>query len=277
MAVMRIHKTRNYTVISNIHLRDKRMSLKAKGLLTLMLSLPDDWDYSVAGLVTQCKESKTAVQSTLKELEQCGYLKRTMEHNEKGQFECIYEIFEEPQETEQPDTPPKQTPEQNTPTDSSADFCPPVTEEPQHKDRRTEPVTENQSRLTLYKQNTDNQVQKQNTETKNTEKEKICLAVIAHLNEVTGASYRAETKKTQSLIEARLGEGYRLEDFMKVIDKKHREWTGTEFARYLRPITLFGDKFESYLNAPEIVRKQAQNPSAPKPEAAFREIIPGIF
>ena len=273
MAVMRIHKNRNYTVISNVHLRDRRMSLKAKGLLTLMLSLPDDWDYSVAGLVTQCKESKTAVQSTLKELERCGYLKRTMEHNEKGQFECIYEIFEVPQETDQPENPP----EQNTPTDGSADFCPPVTEEPQHEDRCTEPVTENQSRLTLYKQNTDNQLQKQNTEIKNTENEKICLAVITHLNEVTGASYRAETKKTQSLIEARLGESYQLEDFMRVIDKKHREWSETEFARYLRPITLFGEKFESYLNAPETARKQPQKPPAPNPKAGMREIIPGIF
>ena len=61
MSVMRIHKNRNYTVISNIHLRDKRMSLKAKGLLTLMLSLPEDWDYSVEGLSAICKENRTAI------------------------------------------------------------------------------------------------------------------------------------------------------------------------------------------------------------------------
>ena len=97
MAVMRIHKNRNYTVISNVHLRDKRMSLKAKGLLTLMLSLPDDWDYSVDGLCSICKENRTAIQSALRELEVCRYLKRTKERNDKGQFECIYEIFEVPQ------------------------------------------------------------------------------------------------------------------------------------------------------------------------------------
>ena len=101
MSVMRIHKNRNYTVISNIHLRDKRMSLKAKGLLTLMLSLPEDWDYSVEGLSAICKENRTAIQSALKELEDCRYLKRTKERNRKGQFDCIYDIFEEPQE-EQP-------------------------------------------------------------------------------------------------------------------------------------------------------------------------------
>ena len=98
MAVMRIHKNKNYTVISNVHLRDKRISLKAKGLLTLMLSLPEDWDYSVEGLSSICKENRTAIQSALKELEECHYLKRTRERNEKGQFDCIYNIFEEPQE-----------------------------------------------------------------------------------------------------------------------------------------------------------------------------------
>ena len=58
MAVMRIHKNKNYTVISNVHLRDKRISLKAKGLLTLMLSLPEDWDYSVEGLSSICKREQ---------------------------------------------------------------------------------------------------------------------------------------------------------------------------------------------------------------------------
>ena len=250
MAVMRIHKNKNYTVISNIHLRDKRLSLKAKGLLTLMLSLPEDWDYSVEGLSSICKENRTAIQSALKELEECHYLKRTRERNEKGQFDCIYNIFEEPQET--------------------ASLCPPTAEMPEQEVRRTKPDAENQPPHTLYKQNTDYQVKKQKKETKNTEKKKICLAIIAHLNEVTGASYRAETKKTQSLIADRLSEGFALEDFYRVIDKKHREWTGTEFAQYLRPQTLFGEKFEGYLNAPEIPNKSAPKPKKP-------DILDGIF
>lgn len=253
MSVMRVHKNRDYTVVSNVHLRDKRISLKAKGLLTLMLSLPEDWDYSIAGLAAICKESKDAIQTTLKELEQFHYLRRTKERNEKGQFECIYEIFEVPQE--------------DSDSDHSAPVCSAVPEKPQHKNRDEKPVTENQSPPS-YKQNTKNQIQKQNTE-----KKKTCLAVIAHLNEVTGASYKAETKKTQSLIEARLREGYQLEDFIRVIDKKKREWTGTDFVQYLRPTTLFGEKFESYLNAPEIPNKSAPKPNTPpKPD-----ILDGIF
>ncbi|MDE7122299.1 MAG: helix-turn-helix domain-containing protein, partial [Oscillospiraceae bacterium] len=74
MSVMRVHKNKDYTVVSNVHLRDKRISLKAKGLLTLMLSLPEDWDYSIAGLAAICKEGKDAIQTTLSELEQFHYL-----------------------------------------------------------------------------------------------------------------------------------------------------------------------------------------------------------
>ena len=97
MSVIRVNKTKNYTVMSNIHLRDKNMSLKAKGLLSLMLSLPDEWDYSVQGLIAICKENKTAIQNTLKELESLKYLVRTRTQDEKGRFNYIYDIFEKPQ------------------------------------------------------------------------------------------------------------------------------------------------------------------------------------
>lgn len=97
MAVFRIEKTNNYTVMSNYHLREKKMSLKAKGLLSLMLSLPNDWDYTIEGLVTICKENETAIKSTLKELKDFGYLKILKVQNQKGQFEYEYNIYEKPQ------------------------------------------------------------------------------------------------------------------------------------------------------------------------------------
>ena len=97
MAVIRVNKSKNYTVMSNYHFKDKNMSLKAKGLLSMMLSLPDNWNYSVEGFVTICKESKTSIQSTLKELEDLKYLKRTRTQNTKGQFKYIYDIYEKPQ------------------------------------------------------------------------------------------------------------------------------------------------------------------------------------
>ena len=95
---MRVHKTNNFTVMSNHHFKEKKMSLKAKGLLSLMLSLPDDWDYSVSGLATLSKDGKDSVMSALGELEKFGYLNRQRLVNDKGQFAGIeYNIYEEPQ------------------------------------------------------------------------------------------------------------------------------------------------------------------------------------
>lgn len=99
MSVIRINKTKNYTVLSNYHFKEKEMSLKAKGLLSLMLSLPDDWNYSVSGLVKLSKDGKDSVMSALGELEKFGYLLRTRVQNEKGQFSGVeYYIYEQPRE-----------------------------------------------------------------------------------------------------------------------------------------------------------------------------------
>lgn len=97
MAVIRVQKTQNYTVMSNHHLRNKELSLKAKGLISLMLSLPPEWDYSVKGLVSICKESHTSVRSALKELEEHNYLIRQRKNSEKGYFIYEYTLYEIPE------------------------------------------------------------------------------------------------------------------------------------------------------------------------------------
>ena len=98
MGKVRVHKTSNFTVMSNYHFKEKKMSLKAKGLLSLMLSLPDDWNYSIPGLVTLSKDGKDGVMTALAELEEFGYLTRERITNSKGQYAGIeYNIFEEPQ------------------------------------------------------------------------------------------------------------------------------------------------------------------------------------
>ncbi len=74
MAVFRVEKTRDYTVMSNHHLRNKELSLKAKGLLSLMLSLPEDWDYTIKGLAYICKDGVDSICTTVKELERAGYI-----------------------------------------------------------------------------------------------------------------------------------------------------------------------------------------------------------
>lgn len=96
MSVIRVNNTKGFTVMSNYHFQDKEISLKAKGLLGLMLSLPSNWDYSINGLVAIVKENKAAVQTALKELEEHKYLKRTRVQDETGRFDYVYDIYEKP-------------------------------------------------------------------------------------------------------------------------------------------------------------------------------------
>lgn len=96
MAVFKIEKNKGYTVMSNYHLRDKSLSYKAKGLLSFMLSLPDDWDYSLNGLVSISKESRDGIRSILKELQEHHYLEIEKVRGEKGYFEYNYLIYEIP-------------------------------------------------------------------------------------------------------------------------------------------------------------------------------------
>jgi len=94
--VFKIEKNKNYTVMSNFHLRDKELSFKAKGLLSFMLSLPDNWDYSLNGLVKVSKESKKAIRNILNELKENGYLVIEQTRGNRGYYKYNYIIYEEP-------------------------------------------------------------------------------------------------------------------------------------------------------------------------------------
>ena len=103
MAVFRVERTQNYTVMSNYHLRDKTISFKAKGLLSLMLSLPEDWDYTLAGLTRISLEGKDAIRAAVVELEKAGYVTRSRVRNEKGHMQGTeYVIRERPVFSAQP-------------------------------------------------------------------------------------------------------------------------------------------------------------------------------
>lgn len=137
MAVFRIEKNKNYTVMSNHHLRNKNLTLKAKGLLSLILSLPENWDYTIKGLAKICKEGVDSISATVRELEDNGYIVRQRIRNSKGQLKTVeYTILEQPKTAE---------PEQEKPKREN-----PVLDKPE----QDEPEQVNTAQLNTYKSNT---------------------------------------------------------------------------------------------------------------------------
>ena len=117
MAVFRVEKNSGYTVMSNHHLRNRALSLKAKGLLSQMLSLPEDWDYTLQGLARINRESIDAIRQAIRELEQTGYIQRSRERDEKGRLRgADYVIFELPQPVPASVSPTLENPTLENPT-----------------------------------------------------------------------------------------------------------------------------------------------------------------
>ena len=108
MAIFRVAKTRDYTVMSNYHLRDKNLTLKAKGLLSLILSLPEDWNYTTRGLAAICKEGVDSIGAALRELESAGYLTRHRLRDRSGRIsDTEYVVYESPHKETEADSPDK--------------------------------------------------------------------------------------------------------------------------------------------------------------------------
>ena len=125
MAVFRIEKTRDYTVMSNHHLRNTNFSLKAKGLLSLMLSLPEEWDYTTKGLARICKDGVDSICAGVRELEEQGYVIRERVRNPNGQLGSIeYTILEQPR------PPEREKPERENPVLDNPEQALPVLGEP---------------------------------------------------------------------------------------------------------------------------------------------------
>ena len=132
MAVFRVEKTKDFTIMSNHHLRNAELSLKAKGLLSLMLSLPEDWDYTTKGLAHICKDGVDSITTALKELERHGYLTRQRLRYENGQLGDIeYTIHEKPVTLEkQGGSPKRENPRQVNPRQAKPEQAEPEQEKP---------------------------------------------------------------------------------------------------------------------------------------------------
>ena len=130
MAVFRIEKTRDYTVMANHHLRNTELSLKAKGLLSLMLSLPEEWDYTTKGLASICKDGVDSICAGVRELEDHGYVVRERIRNPNGQLGAIeYTILEQPRISE----PKREKPERENPVQENPVLDNPILGKPEQE------------------------------------------------------------------------------------------------------------------------------------------------
>ena len=161
MAVFRVERNTGYTVMSNHHLRNKELTLKAKGLLSQMLSLPEDWDYTLAGLSHINREKIDAIREAVKELEKAGYIVRSRERDEKGRLRgADYVIYEQPQPKEpEAATSSEQPPTSDLPTLENPTLDNPTLEKPTlEKPTLEKPTLENPTQLNKEILNTEKSI-----------------------------------------------------------------------------------------------------------------------
>src|SRR5690625_998712 len=191
-------------------LNDNRLSWKAKGIMAYMLSKPDNWTFYIDELIKHSTDGKASFRAGFKELRDNGYVKRypVRKNNKIDRWETV--VLENPLLT---------------------DFQ----------------EVENQE---VEKQEVGNRTLLNNDLTKNdSTKNEHIVEIVNYLNRVADKNYRHFTRKTRNLIKARFNEGFTVDDFKKVIDTKNDEWkNNNKMKKFIRPETLFGTKFESYLN-----------------------------
>ncbi|MBS7368805.1 MAG: helix-turn-helix domain-containing protein, partial [Oscillospiraceae bacterium] len=155
--VFRVEKTANYTVMSNTHLKDRRLSYKSKGLLSVILSLPPDWDYTITGLSVIAADGVDSVKTAVRELEQYGYVTRTQLRDERGRMaQNEYRVYENPADNPDYVQHEQDSPEMDAPDDNAAEHKPNKSV-PKKKSKRVfsvSPSAENPSAVTPTEDNT---------------------------------------------------------------------------------------------------------------------------
>lgn len=233
----KIHKVydKNYTVFDNTILRDNRLSLQAWGLFVYCWSMPDDWVFYEDELLKHFTNRKHSMQTARDELVKFGYLKRKRNRNSKGQFaDPDWLLIPEP-------------------TSDFPMLDKPMLEKPALENQQLQST--NSTKYSSNKVRTKNigQVEPDNpsdSQSKSQEKENIPYKeIINYLNKKTSRRFPASAKRNREPIHARWREGFRLQDFKRVIDNKYFSWGNSpKMSPFLRPTTLFGPKFVDYLN-----------------------------
>ena len=208
MAVFRVERNTGYTVMSNHHLRNKELTLKAKGLLSQMLSLPEDWDYTLAGLSHINREQIDAIREAVRELERAGYIVRSRERDAKGRLRgADYVIYEQPQLPPKPDLPTLENPTLENPTQENPTLEKPTQENPMQLNKEIQ-------RTNLSKK------EKSNTDTQSTHSIPILSPNPSPLREETAEPERKGTEAADaySVYEEIIKDNIEYEHFIKHTD-----------------------------------------------------------
>lgn len=253
-----IKKTnKNYTNVSNVLTRDKRLSWKARGIFLYMWSQADNWQFYVKEIATHATDGERSLTSGLKELEKYGYLVRKHRIAKHGGFDGMDWIL-----TDDPEMNAEHQPQNNIDAKKAG-----------NDEKKAQNVSD--TKRTGYKtyqirngglsnNNSKNYQQQELTTVSNKDQAKpdntshIREEVITYLNKKLDANFKPNAKKNKEPINARLKEGYTLDDFKRAIDNKIADWRNDKkMVQYLRPETLFSNKMDGYVN-----EKTASNSSS---------------
>lgn len=220
MPIYRVHADR-YTIVGNEILESETLSWKAKGLLAYMLGRPDKWEFSEKALYTMFPDGQTSTRSGIKELEDAGYLYRERVRESGKVAGCVWHVFQRPMSGDKIHDLIFQTGQI------------PTGETTNNKELNIE-ITEQERTKEIGQADFSDEIEE----------------VVSYLNAVCGTSFRPKTRETRKKIAARLKDGFTVDDMKLVIDNRNALWSrDAKMREYLRPETLFGTKFEGYLNA----------------------------
>ncbi|MBZ8174782.1 conserved phage C-terminal domain-containing protein [Staphylococcus delphini] len=224
MATFRVYKeSGNFVTVHKDFIHDSNISWKAKGILLYLLSRPDDWQIYETELKKHATDGRDSLRTGIKELEEAGYIHRTRIRDERGCFkEYEYHVFELPNQVGKSHLGYTQL----------------------GKSHLGKPDTTNNNSTNNNLTNNDGNILSGDP----TVSQIPYKEIVEYLNQKTGKHYKHNTAKTKEFIKARWNQDFNLDDFKKVINNKVSEWKGTDMEKYLRPETLFGTKFEGYLN-----------------------------
>lgn len=228
MATFRTIKERgDFVTVNKLFIFDERLSAKAKGILLYFLSRPDDWQIYTSEVVKHMNDGQKSINNGIKELMECNYVHRIQKRQQNGVFSGYeYHVYEKPTEM-------------------------PLSENGLSENGKTE----NRKGLTTNNNSTNND------STNNDSRVDFIpyKEIIDYLNSKTGKRFSHKSNANQKLIKARINEGYTKDDFFTVINTKTTEWINVEdMKQYLQPTTLFGNKFDKYLNQ-EIPKKTEES------------------